>query len=91
MIFKSSHPGSPNVSVVLSGVSVDYTTIQSVTVDIQENMHDMADWIVTELSSSPILVQYTLADIETNHMYYLALWLLHHLADQRIKPNIKER
>ena len=42
MIFKSSHPGSPNVSVVLSGVSVDYTTIQSVTVDIQENMHDMA-------------------------------------------------
>ena len=42
MIFKSTHPGSPDVSVVLSGVSVDYTTIQSVTVDIHENMHDMA-------------------------------------------------
>ena len=42
MIFKSSHPGSPDVSVVLSGVSVDYTTIQSVTVDMHENMHDMA-------------------------------------------------
>jgi len=42
MIFKSTHPGSPDVSVVLSGVSVDYTTIQSVTVDMHENMHDMA-------------------------------------------------
>jgi phage protein D len=42
MIFKSTHPGSPEVSVILSGVSVDYTTIQSVTVDLHENMHDMA-------------------------------------------------
>ena len=48
-----------------------------------ENMHDMADWIVTELSNSPILAQYTLADIETNHMYYIALWLLQDALEQK--------
>jgi phage protein D len=42
MIFKSSHPNSPDVSVILSDVSVDYSTIQSVSVDVHENMHDMA-------------------------------------------------
>lgn len=42
MIFKSSLPNSPDVSVILSDVSVDYATIQSLTVDVHENMHDMA-------------------------------------------------
>lgn len=42
MIFKSNFPNSPDVSVVLSGVSVDYTSIQTVTIDIAENQHDMA-------------------------------------------------
>jgi hypothetical protein len=42
MIFKSSYPNSPDVSVVLSGVSVDYTTIQSVSIETNENMHDIA-------------------------------------------------
>ena len=42
MIFKSAFPNSPDVSVVLSGVSVDYTSIQTVTIDIAENKHDMA-------------------------------------------------
>jgi phage protein D len=42
MIFKSSYPNSPDVSVVISGVSVDYTTIQSVSIETNENMHDIA-------------------------------------------------
>lgn len=42
MIFKSAFPGAPDVSVMISGVSVDYTTISSVTVDISEHAHDVA-------------------------------------------------
>jgi hypothetical protein len=42
MIFKSSFVGSPDVAVVISGVSVDYASITSVSVDITENNHDMA-------------------------------------------------
>ena len=42
MIFKSAFPNSPDVSVVFSGVSVDYTSIQTVSIDIAENQHDMA-------------------------------------------------
>ena len=42
MIFKNAFPNAPDVSVVLSGVSVDYTSIQTVTIDIAENKHDMA-------------------------------------------------
>ena len=42
MIFKSSFVGSPDVAVIISGMSVDYTSIVSVSVDISENNHDMA-------------------------------------------------
>lgn len=42
MIFKSSFAGSPDVSVIISGASVDYTTITSVSVDVSEHAHDVA-------------------------------------------------
>lgn len=42
MIFKSSFPNAPDVAVVISGRSVDYTSIQSVSVSIAENKHDAA-------------------------------------------------
>ena len=48
-----------------------------------DNMHAMVDWITTTLSNSPILSDYTLSDIETNHMYYIALWLLQDALDQK--------
>ena len=49
MIFKSSYPNAPDVSVVISGQSVDYTTIQKITVDVHENMHDLATITFTGL------------------------------------------
>lgn len=42
MIFKSSFPNAPDVSVVISGVAVNYSSIESVKVDLSENMHDIA-------------------------------------------------
>ena len=42
MIFKSAFPGAPDVAVVISGMSVDYSSIASVSVDLSENAHDMA-------------------------------------------------
>lgn len=42
MIFKSSFPGAPDVAVLISGMSVDYSSIASVMVDFSENNHDMA-------------------------------------------------
>jgi len=42
MIFKSNFPTSPDVDIIISDVSVDYTSIESVEVDFEENAHDMA-------------------------------------------------
>jgi len=42
VIFKSSFPNAPDVAVVISGKSVDYTSIQSVSFSIAENKHDVA-------------------------------------------------
>lgn len=49
MIFKSSYPNAPDVAVVISGQSVDYTTIQKITLDVHENMHDLATITFTGL------------------------------------------
>lgn len=42
MIFKSGFPNSPDVEIIISGMSVDYTSIESIEVDFEENAHDMA-------------------------------------------------
>lgn len=42
MIFKSGFPSSPDVDILISGVSVDYTSIESIELDFEENAHDMA-------------------------------------------------
>lgn len=42
MIFKSSNPLSPTVTVSFDGVSVDYKTIHSINLSFQENKHDVA-------------------------------------------------
>lgn len=49
MIFKSSFPNAPDVAVVISGRSVDYSSIQSVSVSIAENQHDIASISFTGL------------------------------------------
>lgn len=49
MIFKSSYPNAPDVAVVISGQSVDYTTIQKVVLEITENLHDLATITITGL------------------------------------------
>ncbi len=42
MIFKSSNPLSPTVTITFDGVSVDYKTIHSIHLSFKENKHDIA-------------------------------------------------
>jgi hypothetical protein len=64
MIFKSAFPNAPTVELVIDGVSVDYTAVQSVTLTSTENSHDYAELVVvglipdyvTEYSDRPIYV-----------------------------------
>lgn len=41
MIAKSNSPLSPDVMITINGVEVDYTSIYSFTLSLDENMHDM--------------------------------------------------
>jgi hypothetical protein len=49
MIFKSSFPNAPTVNMVIDGVSVDYTTIDSLVIKSSENEHDYAELSVVGL------------------------------------------
>jgi len=77
MIFKSSHPGSPDVSVVISGATVDYTTISSLTIDVHENMHDMATITfsgfvpvgITDYVGAPVFISIKVAAERTIDFY----------------------
>jgi|LauGreDrversion4_2_1035121.scaffolds.fasta_scaffold02629_8 phage protein D len=42
MIFKNKFPNAPDVSVVLSGVAVDYNSIESISFELTEDAHDIA-------------------------------------------------
>jgi phage protein D len=42
MIFKNKFPNAPDVSIVISGVAVDYTSIETVSFELTENAHDIA-------------------------------------------------
>lgn len=69
MIFKSSFPNSPDVTILISGVAVDYTSIQSVTLDITENQHDMATitftglipTAITDYTGAPVYISISLS------------------------------
>lgn len=49
MIFKSAFPNSPVVNMLIDGVDVDYTAINSVQIMSAENEHDYAELHVTGL------------------------------------------
>jgi phage protein D len=49
MIFKSAFPNSPTVNMVIDGVDVDYTAINSITITSAENEHDYAELHVSGL------------------------------------------
>lgn len=42
MIFKSSSPTSPAVNISIDGTPVNYLQLQKITVELNENMHDLA-------------------------------------------------
>jgi hypothetical protein len=77
MIFKSKFPNSPDVSVVLSGVSVDYTSIQTVTLHIEENKHDMAtiEFVgllpaaITDYVGTPVYISIALSPAQITYFY----------------------
>ena len=77
MIFKSAFPNSPDVSVVLSGVSVDYTSIQTVTIDIAENKHDMAtiEFVgllpkaITDYVGTPVYISISISPAQITTFY----------------------
>lgn len=62
MIFKSAFPNAPVVRVVIDGVSVDYTSIEAVTLSFAENEHDIAEFVfigliptaVTDYADRPV-------------------------------------
>jgi phage protein D len=41
MIYKSSNPLSPTVTVEIDGATLDYTTIHSINISLEENKHDV--------------------------------------------------
>lgn len=77
MIFKNSFPNAPDVSVVLSGVSVDYTSIQTVTIDIAENKHDMATIVfvgllpkaITDYVGTPVYISISISPAQVTTFY----------------------
>jgi phage protein D len=77
MIFKNKFPNAPDVTVVLSGVSVDYTSIQTVSIDIAENQHDMAtiDFVgllpkaITDYVGAPVYISISVSPAQTTTFY----------------------
>lgn len=64
MIFKSDFPNSPTVRMLIDGVAVDYTSIESVEISFSENNHDFAQFTfiglipraVTEYINRPVYI-----------------------------------
>jgi hypothetical protein len=77
MIFKSDFPNSPTVQLVIDGVSVDYTAIESVTITSTENSHDYAELIVVGLipdyviqySDRPIYISIEYSPTQKTYFY----------------------
>lgn len=57
MIFKSSSPISPVVNISIDGTPVDYLQLQKITLELNENMHDLA------------VLDFTGVDAETIDLY----------------------
>jgi phage protein D len=77
MIFKNKFPNAPDVSVLLSGVSVDYTSVQTVTIDIAENKHDMAtiEFVgllpkaITDYVGAPVFISISVSPAQITSFY----------------------
>lgn len=79
MIFKSAFPNSPTVNMVIDGVDVDYTAINSVQIMSTENEHDYAELhvsglipkFVTEYINRPVYIsiEYSPTQRMTFHGY----------------------
>ena len=77
MIFKSNLPGSPDVAVVISSASVDYTSIQDIEVHFNSNAHDMAiinfvglpPSAITDYTGKPVYVSIAYGTEQVNSFY----------------------
>jgi hypothetical protein len=77
MIFKNKFPNAPDVSVVLNGVSVDYTSIQTVSIDIAEDQHDMAtiEFVgflpkaITDYVGTPVYISISVSPAQITSFY----------------------
>lgn len=54
MIFKSQNQISPDITVEIDGVSLDYKTIHSITINLEENKHDVATIVINGINPKAI-------------------------------------
>lgn len=91
MIFKSQFPTSPDVDIVISGVSVDYTSIESVEIDFEENAHDMAaitfvglpTKAVTDYINAPVSITISTSPARTSSFHGYVSYVEPELATRR--------
>jgi hypothetical protein len=55
MIFKSEFPNAPTVNMAIDGVAVNYTSIESLSVSLCENEHDLAELTVVGLIPTAVV------------------------------------
>lgn len=77
MIFKSNFPGSPDVAVVISDASVDYTSIRDIEVHFNSNSHDLAilnfvgliPSAITDYTGRPVYISIAHGTEQINEFY----------------------
>lgn len=81
MIFKSAFPNSPKVNILIDGVEVDYTAINSIHIMSAENEHDYAELhvsglipkFVTEYINRPVFLSIEYSPTQKTSFYgYIA-------------------
>jgi hypothetical protein len=79
MIFKSSHPLSPEVEISIPGVGFDYMAIKRLTLELSENKHDALKILVTginprrviEFLNTPVDVKWSHNDLSHRFVGYI--------------------
>lgn len=77
MIFKSNFPGSPDVGVVISDASVDYTSIRDIEIHFTSNSHDLAvitfvgliPSAITDYTGKPVFISIAHGTEQVNAFY----------------------
>ena len=65
MIFRSASPLSPHVEIVIDNVPVNYLSLQKISIELKENMHDMA--VLDFVGMDPTLIhEYINASLKIN-------------------------